>query len=339
MTQQQSLTLDDLALFADLGTTPPRLASSGRSDVVRLVRNGREIELVLHPDGVIQERTDEGPRRHVDARALLASPNFGDLGRWADAQKVFLSARIARENIPIQGSLSADAPPVGMERVDAAIIPPDNAGIPRLHILLVDGPAGIGKTSLVRALAHKRATGYRLSGRPLILHVESWGRMLQNIMDLMAFSLQTLRLNVTYDQIPVLVRHGLVTLAIDGFDELADRNGYEFAWAQVNDLVITIRGRGSLLLAGRETFIGRDRLVTALKAFRRDIDQLATYTIQPISPNTAKGWLREHGWTDAILSETTCSRFSSPVPMPCAPSFYLSWLARAYQSRWSWRRR
>ncbi len=190
MTQQQSLTLDDLALFADLGTTPPRLASSGRSDVVRLVRNGREIELVLHPDGVIQERTDEGPRRHVDARALLASPNFGDLGRWADAQKVFLSARIARENIPIQGSLSADAPPVGMERVDAAIIPPDNAGIPRLHILLVDGPAGIGKTSLVRALAHKRATGYRLSGRPLILHVESRGRMLQNIMDLMAFSLQ-----------------------------------------------------------------------------------------------------------------------------------------------------
>jgi hypothetical protein len=81
--------------------------------------------------------------------------------------------------------------------------------------------------------------------------------MLQNITDLMAFSLQTLRLSVTYDQVPVLVRHGLVTLAIDGFDELGDPNGYDLAWAQVNDLVVEARGQGQIILAGRETFIGR----------------------------------------------------------------------------------
>ncbi len=118
-----------------------------------------------------------------------------------------------------------------------------------------------------------------------------------------------------------------MTLAIDGFDELADPNGYEFAWAQVNDLVITIRGRGSLLLAGRETFIGRDRLVTALKAFRRDIDQLATYTIQPISPNTAKGWLREHGWTDAIFERDNVQPLFEPGSYALRP-FFLFELAR-----------
>ena len=46
--------------------------------------------------------------------------------------------------------------------------------------------------------------------------------MLTFLQDLIAFSLQRLRLLVTYDQIPVLVRHGLVTLSIDGFDELGD---------------------------------------------------------------------------------------------------------------------
>ncbi len=145
--------------------------------------------------------------------------------------------------------------------------------------------------------------------------------MLQNIMDLMAFSLQTLRLNVTYDQVPVLVRHGLIVLAIDGFDELGDPNGYELAWAQVNELVVGARGQGSILLAGRETFVGRDRLTSALQGFRPDSDDLYTFTLQPITPTLAKQWLKERGWTDSIFSQENVAPLFEPGSYALRPFF------------------
>ena len=86
-------------------------------------------------------------------------------------------------------------------------------------------------------MALKRSFEYKQRRDPLILHVQSRGKVLSNLQDLMAFSLQTLRLRITYDQAPILVRHGLITLAVDGFDELGDPSGYELAWAQVNDLI------------------------------------------------------------------------------------------------------
>ncbi len=239
----------------------------------------------------------------------------------------FLSARIADETIPIHGLLSSSNTSASIEELDTVLIPSENTSVPHLRILLVDGPAGIGKTSLIRALSFSRAAAYRQSRHPLVLHVESRGRVLQNLVDLMAFSLQTLRVSVTYDQVPVLVRYGLVTLAIDGFDELADPNGYELAWAQVNDLVTAVRGRGSLLLAGRETFIGRDRLLAALTAFRNDTDELYTYTVDPITPNVAKQWLRDHGWTDTALEQDNVEPLFESGSYALRP-FFLSELAR-----------
>ena len=76
------------------------------------------------------------------------------------------------------------------------------------------------------------------------------------LQDLIAFSLQTLRLNVTYDQVPVLARHGLVSIAIDGFDELGDPNGYDLAWGQVNDLI----GRREMPRYVRRSILGADFL-------------------------------------------------------------------------------
>ena len=169
-------------------------------------------------------------------------------------------------------------------------------------ILVINGPAGSGKTTLIEDLARRRATAWKGSLEPLVLHVESRGRVLQNLRDLLAFSLQTQRVGVTYDQVVPLVKHGLVILAIDGFDELADPNGYETAWSQLNELVTETRGRATLIMAGRETFISLARVEGALPAFRRTIDQMPLLTLQEVEPNAAKTWLRSRGWTDATFS-------------------------------------
>ena len=93
-------------------------------------------------------------------------------------------------------------------------------------LLLIDGPAGVGKTTIVREAALLRAETYDGS-LPLILQIVSRGRVLQNIADLIAFALQDVRANLTIGELMVLIRHGLITLAIDGFDELSDPNGFQ----------------------------------------------------------------------------------------------------------------
>ena len=168
----------------------------------------------------------------------------------------------------------------------------DNA----VQVMLIDGPAGIGKTKFIESLALARAASYGRRRHPLVLHVQSRGRILSYLQDLMAFSLQSLRLSITFDQVPILVRHGLVSLAIDGFDELGDPNGYELAWGQLNETINEIRGGATLILAGRETFFGVERIKSALYSLR-ERDVVHGLTLQPPSPAEAERWLRKRGWS------------------------------------------
>lgn len=302
--------LDELALFADLGADPPRLTPGGDRFAIRLWRGGEEVEIEFgDAAGRIVERTiDNGerrPRTHASYAALLASEKFGNLRRWADAQKAFLESRLkSLDRNLVNGVFSEDGAPAGLEAVDDALTTPERRDAQSVQVLLIDGPAGIGKTKFIEHLALSRATKFKLTGRPLILHVQSRGRVLTFLQDLIAFSLQTLRLGVTYDQAPVLARHGLVAIAIDGFDELGDPNGYDLAWGQVNELVNQVRGGGTLVLAGRETFIGRDRLLREVSSLSEDRDAVRALSLQPPSPAAAKEWLRSHGWSPDDIDAT-----------------------------------
>ncbi|MFT8922904.1 hypothetical protein [Acetobacter sp.] len=321
--------LNDLSVFADIGTSPPELVEADNSCVVRLCREGQYVTLIIEANGRIRENVETGDERHhVNFRALLASSNWANLGKWADTQSTLLQRRIEGDTIPIEGRLAQSQKTGDLTLVDDALVPNRSSEHqPRTTVLLIDGPAGIGKTSLIRSLAYHRAVNFRRTQRPLILHVESRGRMLQNITDLIAFSLQTLRSSVTYDQVPVLVRHGLVTLAIDGFDELGDPNGYDLAWAQVNDLVIEARGQGQIILAGRETFIGRERMKKALTALDEATDQLDAYTLHSIKPHTARSWLADRGWSEELLDSEAVEPLFEPTSYALRP-FFLSELAR-----------
>lgn len=296
--------LEDLIVFADLGTETPR-SFHGDQLVVRMIRHGAELELRFHDDGagkVIERSVDTGETRsHASYRALLASEGWGDLRAWTEHQKIALRQTMRKIDppIPVTGSLPNGNVPIDIDELDDRLAMHDHDG-QSVHVMLIDGPAGIGKTTFISSLALNRAETFRTRRRPLVLHVQSRGRVLTYLQDMIAFSLQKLRLALTFDQLPVLVRHGLVTLAIDGFDELADPNGYDLAWGQINELVGQVRGWGTLILAGRETFIGLERIQARITSLteRDDVDVM---TLQTPDPAIAKDWLRKNNWSEVDL--------------------------------------
>lgn len=101
--------LFDLAPFADLGTDPPAIVPHDGKFVIRMSREGFPLELVILPDGAIIEKYDEQERRHASFRALLASPTFADLARWADSQRMSLRDRVEAETISVEGRFSQAA--------------------------------------------------------------------------------------------------------------------------------------------------------------------------------------------------------------------------------------
>ena len=299
MSNSTSPLCHELAVFCDLGTDPPQATHHDHRLTVRMIRNGDPLRIDFLDDGRVTEGPPAGPasRTHASYKALLASETFGNLRLWAEHQKTVLQGVLRSvDRIPVEGVLSKTAKSLDVTALDDRLLPMDCED-PSVRVMLIDGPAGIGKTKFIESLAASRASDFMTKRRPLVLHVQSRGRVLTFLQDLMAFSLQRLRLNVTFDQLPVLVRHGLVTLAIDGFDELGDPNGYDLAWGQVNDIVTQIRGRGTLILAGRETFIGRERIskkITSLKPH----DELDALSLRVPDPDVAKSWLRSKGWSE-----------------------------------------
>ena len=296
MNTDVSRILEDLAPFADLGTDRPQAASSGARFLIKMIRDGEELELRFDKrTGKVTERSSDvgRTRSYSSYRSLLASERFGNLRQWTNNQKRSLQKVQSDYNhrIRVTGLLSSDGRALDVDGFHTYLIAQDHGEEQSTRIVLIDGPAGIGKTTFIEFLAWSRADGYFTKQHPLVLHVKSRGRILTYIQDLIAFSLQRLRLNLTFDQLPVLVRHGLVVLAIDGFDELADPNGYELAWSQVGELVEQVRGNGTLILAGRETFIGQERIRKSIKSLR-STDDVQALTLRPPVPTDARNWLQ-----------------------------------------------
>jgi len=277
-----------------------KISEQDKKYTIRMTRDGRALKIVIDcTTGKIQA-TWGGIQKHFSSMsAMFGSEIFASLRRWADSQTELLKKGVMPKSkmIAINGKTHDQQIISEIEHVSSLI-----SSVKRkedaVEILLIDGAAGIGKTSLIEQLALERALSYKTTFCPLVLHVKSRGRVLSNIQDLMAFSLQTLRSTITYDQLPILIRYGLVIVAIDGFDELGDPNGYDVAWAQLSDLIKYVRGNGTVILSGRDTFMGRNRLISDVDAIREDTDVVVGLTLHPPMPEQAKNWLKAHQWND-----------------------------------------
>lgn len=292
--------LADFSPFADIGEDAPKVSEQKGKFAVNFTRDGRELKLVFDAaSGTVQSTLGKGAtKKHSSIATLLASDLFANLRRWSEVQRELLARELDfRRIIPINAVTHSENHISNIDDV-SKLLGTSERPADATEVLLIDGPAGIGKTNLISQLALTRADSYKTTPTPLILHIKSRGRVLSNLEDLMAFSLQTIRSTVTYDQIPVLLRHGLIVAAIDGFDELGDPNGYDTAWAQLSELIATVRGKGTLILAGRDTFISRARLLKDVSSLRESVDVVHGLTLLLPSPQQAKEWLKIHNWTE-----------------------------------------
>ncbi len=293
----------DLSPFADIGSGTIKVSERKGLLSLKMLRDGRDLKISVDSNtGVASIANGKNERTYASLASMLSSEYFANLKRWADAQKDILSRSLQKKSgwIPLNARSHSGACISSAGELHELMIDAQQCA-DSTSVLLLDGPAGIGKTNLIEQLALYRAEIYKEKSCALLLHVKSRGRVLSNLQDLMAFSLQTIRSHITYDQIPVLVKHGLVVIAIDGFDELGDPNGYELAWAQLSELVEAVRGEGSIILAGRDTFFGRASLLRDVRSIREDLDSVISLTLFPPSPAQAKEWLLAHGWTEAGL--------------------------------------
>ena len=252
--------LADLRHFADpFEEFTSSLAADGWT--ASFVRKGEEIALRRELNGVIRTLCGPRQRQYRSLKGLLVSEPFANLERLAGAQ-IHLTSKLVNpdtgeliEFLPNAGEirLGKDAlEPLTFDRVRSLLEKLEE----RLRIFVVDGVAGVGKSYLIERIVRERAepTSYK-SGKPLLLHVESRGKVLTSLNDRIAGTLSSLRASFFEEELKPLIRRGVMQLAIDGFDELSDSRGYDRAWGALRDFIRDLRGQGTCLLAGRDTML------------------------------------------------------------------------------------
>lgn len=246
-----------LAPFTD-PASPLRIEPKGDSFDFSFHRNGllHDGSLSVSSDGSIEVTTSKGNR--VGVATYLASPEITDLDSLASVQEKlyantdstpWVTGPALVDNIPYEDSLVA---------LNESTIRLND----KTRVVILDAPAGMGKTTLIErlALAHaKEFTNRQRSSLTLI--VSSRGRRLSRLNDAIAATLQDLRSKIVYKEVPVLVRLGLLNLAIDGFDELVNQDGYDDAWGSLGELIDSLQGSGTMILSSRDTFFSEQEFI------------------------------------------------------------------------------
>ena len=287
----------DLFPFCDLATELDIIESKD-SVRVKLTRNG------IDHDYLIEKETGKITARHINdtnypsLTTLLGSEHFSDIKSLVETQKRVYSEFTDKKIINPEGFIESE--PLELGSLKKQVTPSKKLG--DLQVALFDGPAGVGKTTLINVLLFERAEQYgHTSFTPPILHVTSRGRRLSSLNDALATSIQLIRAKFTFDQVPVLIRHNLLQVAIDGFDELVDPDGYKDAWSALRDFFLETTKGGPIILAGRDTFFDQQKFAKQLSEFGYHSKPIHV-RLTPVSSTSAKDWLTSFGWSDEDIN-------------------------------------
>jgi len=251
--------LEDLQLFADPFEEFKESSSRG-GWTASFYRRGEEIALSRESDETIRTLRGPGQRKYRNFKGLLVSEVFADMARLAAAQMHLTRDLVDRTSGNPKDFLPYDGEIRGGQKLSDLTFDSvqDVLNEPRsqLRVFIVNGVAGVGKSHLIARVVRSRATpGSYKSGKPLLLHVESRGKVLTSLNDRIAGTLSSLRASFVEEELKPLIRRGAIQVAIDGFDELSDSRGYARAWGALRDFIRDLDGRGTCLLAGRDTML------------------------------------------------------------------------------------
>ena len=295
--------LEDLKLFADPFEEFTGHLHNDGSWGAHLVRRGKEMMVVRRSNGTIRQKNlasrDEGDIEHLNFKGLLVSESFANLDRLAGAQRYFTRNLIDPET----GKLKKFLPVSG--EVELSNRPGSSVGFNEIHdmsflenqscVLIIDGSAGVGKSYMLERIVRSRAhpKSYKGEGKPLLLHVESRGKVLMSLNDRIAGTLSSLRASFFEEELKPLIRRGVIQLAIDGFDELSDSRGYIRAWGALREFIGDLKGKGTCVLAGRDTMLDRATVDYGLKTVV-DPENIVFLRIQHPSTKEVVKWLSGH---------------------------------------------
>jgi hypothetical protein len=285
----------DLSPFCDPGTDLQTRAAKAGIEFV-LTRNGIEQKYFLDSKDSKVLARHEANRVYSNLKSLFASQDFADLKSFTANQKSML------RNFDQSSLLDHEGEFNGISITQNKVLVPFEVKTDEgsLNVVIIDGPAGIGKTYLIQRLLSKR---HSLGGSATpVLHVSSRGQRMSSLNGILALSLQLVRAKFTFDQIPILVRYGLLQVAIDGFDELVDPNGYRDAWGALENFLRDIGSGGPVVLAGRDSFFDQHAFKTQLGKYLPNL-KVSSLSLHPTSTSKAKYWLRMRGWSESDIDD------------------------------------
>lgn len=317
----------DLRVFSDPATPFEIDAQSNGQVRIKLIRE-TEREYLLDPQNGRLTARHAKNRQYKNIAALLASEEFIDIRRFRANQRRILVQRI-EENGEGRPVLEPEGSFVTKQGLEDALNRKKFEHVlgdfdqDHLSIVLVDGPAGIGKTSLIESISLERSAPD--SSLPPLLHVVSGGSKLTDLSKALAHSLQIIRSVVTFDQVPILVRLGVIQVAIDGFDELVDPDGYKDAWSALREFLGEVAIGGPIVLSGRDTFFDQQNFEKLL-ANRIGNLSIKQARLSPVSPSAGKEYLRKSGWSEDDLEAAQAAGWFRPGSYQLRP-FFLSQIA------------
>jgi hypothetical protein len=156
------------------------------------------------------------------------------------------------------------------------------------RVVFVTADAGQGKTALLREYQSRQARRF-LEGRSSFVfwHVDLQGRQLLRLSEALMGDLGDLRVSGLWmPAIVRLLRHRVLVLAIDGFDELAAEQGSTDALGALALLVQQMQDQGIIVAASRRTFFDTDDYLRRAGLFGRtaaadsEFDQLSLFLWQ-----------------------------------------------------------
>ena len=257
--------------------------------------------LCRESDGSVRTIRGPGQRKYHSFRGLLVSEVFANVERLASAQRHLTRHLVdersgnPKEFLAYSGEIGrgADSTDLTFDGVRAALNPPND----RLRVFVVNGVAGVGKSHLIERVVRSRAApGSYKSGKPLLLHVESRGKVLTSLNDRIAGTLSGLRASFVEEELKPLIRRGAIQIAIDGFDELSDSRGYVRAWGALRDFIRDLRGRGTCVLAGRDTMLDAEAVRVGLRPTVDDAAVTFLHVRHPTAGEVRRWLSRRDEW-------------------------------------------